>query len=277
MTIRSILAAVNGFDRSLVCLKTGRALSARLNAPLSICTVAGQEETPGEATARLRPRLEGEGEEAMTCLQVPAYLDDDETGRAYALSEEATRAGADLILLGCHSRASRAGFEGTMTERLLRRCGVPILVAVTPRARPYDHVLIAVEPGSPPDALIANVRAVAPDARLTLLQVAEPSLGDRLAGTGNDPETLSQLETDLEAQAAAAGERDASVLVAPGRARTLIGEIARREGADLVVVATRGRSGIGRAVLGSTAASLIADPPADLLLVKSLAGGALSA
>ncbi|NNN05758.1 MAG: universal stress protein [Elusimicrobia bacterium] len=53
-----------------------------------------------------------------------------------------------------------------------------------------------------------------------------------------------------------------------GEPATLIARVARRRGADLVVVGTHGRRGLLRALLGSVAESVIRESPAPVLVVR---------
>jgi nucleotide-binding universal stress UspA family protein len=58
------------------------------------------------------------------------------------------------------------------------------------------------------------------------------------------------------------------VAVVPGKAANVIVRYAESIGAELVVVATRGRSGIRRLTLGRTAASVIESAPCSVLVVR---------
>jgi nucleotide-binding universal stress UspA family protein len=56
--------------------------------------------------------------------------------------------------------------------------------------------------------------------------------------------------------------------VANGDPRHVLVDAARSEGADLLVVGSHGRSGIGRLLMGSVAAHVVAHAPCNVLVVK---------
>ena len=58
----------------------------------------------------------------------------------------ATRHGAELIVVGEHRRDGwRDMFRGTTAERVVRTCGVPVLLVREPVTAPYRRVLAAVD------------------------------------------------------------------------------------------------------------------------------------
>jgi nucleotide-binding universal stress UspA family protein len=110
-------------------------------------------------------------------------------------------------------------------------------------------------------------------ARLVLLRaVDEPPLPGLDRGTRYGVNAAARYLTPL---AGALGECgvSAQAFVAPGSAPRVIAEAARELSADLVVMSTHGRSGLGRWLFGSVAEELLHDCPAPVLL---LAGGCLN-
>jgi len=75
-------------------------------------------------------------------------------------------------------------------------------------------------------------------------------------------------ESVVEAVARAAGaESAAERRVIPGDAADRILEEARREGADLIVVGSRGRGAVRSALLGSVSTSVAREAPCPVVLV----------
>jgi nucleotide-binding universal stress UspA family protein len=70
-------------------------------------------------------------------------------------------------------------------------------------------------------------------------------------------ELEAKLEALVPAQAASLGITSRATVVDGGSAGTEIIQAARRSGADVIVVATHGRGGVGRALLGSVAESVV--------------------
>lgn len=202
-------------------------------------------------------------------------------GDAYeAILDTAAARGDDLIVLG-KSRPRRllASFAGTTVERVIRAGDRPVLMASRTPAGPYARVLAAT------DLSEASAEAIRAAARLGLFGTARVTLAhvyqtvaDRLVGYGGlRMEDIARERSAEEARLRADLARFVSdlgplpihfrkALVEGSAAESLIA-LAAREGADLIVLGTRGVSGIRRFVLGSVAASVLADPPCDVLAV----------
>lgn len=75
---------------------------------------------------------------------------------------------------------------------------------------------------------------------------------------------LATLKATLEAQ----GVKNVRTAIIEGHAGTAIVDAARAEHADIVVMATHGRGGLGRAVLGSVADHVVRHAPCPVLLVR---------
>ena len=76
--------------------------------------------------------------------------------------------------------------------------------------------------------------------------------------------TLAALKAELEG----AGAKSVRVAIVEGHAGTAIVDAARAEHADIVVMATHGRGGIGRALLGSVADYVVRHVDCPVLLVR---------
>jgi nucleotide-binding universal stress UspA family protein len=76
--------------------------------------------------------------------------------------------------------------------------------------------------------------------------------------------TLAALKTELEAT----GAKNVRTAIIEGHPGTAIVDAATAEHADIVVMATHGRSGLGRAVLGSVADHVMRHAPCPVLLVR---------
>lgn len=76
--------------------------------------------------------------------------------------------------------------------------------------------------------------------------------------------TLTALKVELEA----AGAKSVRTAVIEGHAGTAIVDTAAAEHADVIVMATHGRGGLGRAVLGSVADHVVRHAACPVLLVR---------
>ena len=137
----------------------------------------------------------------------------------------------------------------------------------------YKHILIATD-GSElaTKGLEQGLRmAVAMEAKVTIVTATEPwqsvDAGQLWGGT---PSLLDEYRTHARDSAAkilsAAGER-ASALGVTYPAEAIL-EVAKERGADLIVMATHGRRGINRLLLGSQANAVITHSTLPVLVVR---------
>jgi nucleotide-binding universal stress UspA family protein len=111
---------------------------------------------------------------------------------------------------------------------------------------------------------LARTVAGATGATVLLMQVVLPRMlgADDAAKAGQ--ESLSRIADEL----GKSNLRVASVVQAAAAPADAILRQAREGGADLIVMATHGRGGLARAVLGSVAERVVADSPVPVLLLR---------
>ncbi len=104
-------------------------------------------------------------------------------------------------------------------------------------------------------------------AKLLLLRSAEPrtSPGVGEAALVKDAEDYVMQISD---RLGGLGIKDVEISIWSGPAAHAIVEGARRYGADLIVMTTHGRSGLGRLVLGSVAESVLRGTTVPILLIR---------
>jgi nucleotide-binding universal stress UspA family protein len=110
------------------------------------------------------------------------------------------------------------------------------------------------------------------DARLLIVNVVDARRGLPLGGIGKirpveERETRSIAAGDLAQRARAAGAQ-ATFLVFDGDVADGILSAAEAEGADLIVVGTRGRGGVERSLLGSVSDQVIRRSHCPVLVVR---------
>jgi nucleotide-binding universal stress UspA family protein len=210
---------------------------------------------------------------------------------ASALVKQARKIGADLVIMTTHGRGGlERAWLGSVTDQLIRRIGIPVLV-VQPRE---DGSTLEFEPteilvpldGSPlaetalqPAASLARLW----DAELALVQIVCP-----LPSTG-EPEMAAAQESDRELTAMARESAEEYVRHAAGRVRSsgvkasgmaLMGtdgaapqlrQLARPGQVSLIAIATHGRGGIRRLILGSVTDKLVRTADVPLLVVPPVA------
>ena len=115
---------------------------------------------------------------------------------------------------------------------------------------------------------------VAPEGALRLLHVVEwvPSVVEgAFVGYANPKDVRAvhaESEQKLRGLAAAAGTQRVAVEVIEGDAAEAILEVAERERADLIVIGTHARKGLGHLLLGSVAEKIVRRSPCPVLTVR---------
>jgi nucleotide-binding universal stress UspA family protein len=151
----------------------------------------------------------------------------------------------------------------------------------------YEHILVPLDGSALAETALTHAQALAPKlgATLLLLRVANVS-ATIMAATGPDtgmvaPELVDEVIEDEEGDAKAYLERvsqrlkDAGCQVSwqlvEGSPAQVIIETARKNGCDLIAMATHGRSGLERAVLGSVADAVVRESHLPVLLIRPAA------
>jgi nucleotide-binding universal stress UspA family protein len=201
---------------------------------------------------------------------------------ADSLLEKAREAKTDLIVTTTHGRGSlnRLGL-GSVADELIRRAAVPVVlvraedkaVALIPEPV-LDNVLIPLDGSVLAEGVLEPALELARlmEARCTLLQVieADPSPAGHGAGGPSD-RARADAEAYLErvgGRARAQGLRVRTRVVVARSAAKAILETALAEASNLIAVATRGRGGFERLLLGSIADQLVRSAPSPVLVYR---------
>jgi len=220
-------------------------------------------------------------------LQVHTRVVDGHT--AAAVAEEAARIGADLVVLSSHGRTGLDRvWHGSMAAALISRVDVPVLCvrplddAEPPPPSQLRNALVALD-GSPFSEQVLEAAAPlfqALDTRVTLLHVLSPPL--LRTSNGGDFSTIAtraQALLYLEELAERYEDRvpDARIMVLEnGEPAALIASLLAGGEYDLGVLATHGRSGLSRMLMGSVAESVLASTWRPLLLFRPTADAGLT-
>jgi nucleotide-binding universal stress UspA family protein len=148
----------------------------------------------------------------------------------------------------------------------------------------YERMLVPLDGSEPAEAILPFVEQVAGplDAEVVLLRVIEPiSPADALASAGVvTPSTLADRETDAKRYLSQVERRLSKkrlrlgTRVGFGPPAEEILAAAKAAGADLIAMATHGRSGLGRALFGSVAEAVLRASPVPVLLIRTTTQGA---
>jgi nucleotide-binding universal stress UspA family protein len=185
--------------------------------------------------------------------------------------------GADLIVMGTHGRTVlRRLLFGSVATGVLRgaRCPVLILRSHEPR-KPAEEIRVILHPADGSDvseAALRVARSLARDrgARLILLQVLPFEVLFNELAVPVDPEeyraALERVGRHLDGPDL---KYPVETRVSRGDAADEILRTGKEVGADLIVMGTHGRTGLGRLLLGNVAESVLPEADCPVLVVKT--------
>ncbi|MDX1781907.1 MAG: universal stress protein [Thalassovita sp.] len=274
--IDTIIAATDLSDRSDHALRRGFAIARAHKARLVVFSVIDDavplpivRDITDAAKKSLETFAQAIGDGVEYEVRV---LRGDPTGDIIACVD---REKADLLIMGPHRDRSFLDLvRETTAQRITRLTQVPVLLAADRDERPYETIILGADfsPNSTAGAGLAAV--LAPGARIRPVHALQVPYRGMLAQTGNADELLRSFSKEPIQNDA--HWRDISDLpegladteIVEGSAASVLGDVARREDAHLIVVGAHGRVGQHRAILGSVASDLMRNPPCDVLIVR---------
>jgi nucleotide-binding universal stress UspA family protein len=184
----------------------------------------------------------------------------------------------DLIVMGTHGRHGlNRLLAGSIAETVLRNAQCPVLALRPQEARrrgaPVQVILHPTDFSDCSETSLAVARLLARDvgARLVLLHVTplEVVLEGTLAG-GGDPEADSDCLAEIRARIEGPDLKcPVEVQLERGDPTAEILRVADEVGADLIVMGTHGRSGLGRVLMGSVAEGVLRAARCPVLITRA--------
>ena len=180
----------------------------------------------------------------------------------------------DLIVISSHGRLGFARASlGSVTDSLIRGTTIPVLVVkpnatyLTPQASSgFRHMIVPLDGSGLAEQILARVVPLAKleNAEITLLHVLSPSENpyerDDRGGLPWWKKKVAGTNAYLSHRASEVGQQGVAVtidVVVGDKVPEAIMAYARKEGADLIAIATHGRGGLARVVRGSVADAVI--------------------
>jgi nucleotide-binding universal stress UspA family protein len=207
---------------------------------------------------------------------------------ATALVDHAEQTGTALIVMTTHGRGGlERAWLGSVADEMARASRVPVLL-VRPEPDetpvPMRRIMVPLDGSAAAEGILEPARALArlePDAEMILLTVVQPvstlvwlpdpALGAPLpAADLPDPKgerARAYLEGVVRRLTGSGVRVHARVEVAASIVPAIL-EVARAERADVVALATHGRSGLERIALGSVADKLVRGSRTPILLFR---------
>jgi nucleotide-binding universal stress UspA family protein len=283
-----VMAPLDGSERSERALPYAAAFARALDAPLVLMMAAYVSDIPehGPWTREMVAHPEQTCADYLRAveqrLRLPASERVVKLGYPHeAILDAARECGASLIALSTHGRSGlNRWVYGSTAGHLLHASHVPLLVvgkdAADLAGTEYapKHVLVPLDGSKLGEAALppALEAAKAFGARLSLVRVAPfsveafPMTVPQMYWPELDKELVAGARAYLERVRATLNQPvDVQVMQGP-RADSLL-TFCETQAVDLVVMATHGRAGLQRAVLGSTANRMI-EGAAPVLLVR---------
>ena len=211
------------------------------------------------------------------------YAQTDSATPDTAIVEQATDHDVDLVVMGTHGRKGVDRLlSGSVAEEVVRQAPCPAFTVLAqdeavPSSTPIDRVLVPVDLSEQSSLVVDHATALADayGASIDLLHVVEeatfPTAYDIDPFSPSQPDVQERAREALEALAADLGDVDVPVdtHVLAGYAARDIVDFAEEQAADLVVMATHGRTGLQRFLIGSVAEKVVRSAPCPVFTVKS--------
>jgi len=211
------------------------------------------------------------------------YAQTDSPSPETAIVEQATNHDVDLVVMGTHGRKGVDRLlSGSVAEEVVRQAPCPVFTvrgadAESPTSTPVDRLLVPVDLSEQTTLVVDHATALADayGATIDLLHVVEEATFPTAYGI--DP--LASPQPDVQERAREAldtlvGDLDTNDVpihthVLAGYAARDIVDFAEEHAADLVVMATHGRTGLQRFLIGSVAEKVVRSAPCPVFTVKS--------
>lgn len=293
MRIRTILCPVDRSEISNHALAYATALARQYMARLSVLEVIEWQLPPvagtGDQLTELPPEVQRDVLRHLNTLTAPAgelgvptEVAIDAGPVVRRILERASNVSADLIVVGTHGRG---GFDrlalGSVAEKVLRKAICPVLTVPASAPAPtggalFATILCAVDFS----AMSADVVRVGVDlarryrGRLVVTYVVPWPVGDGTglevdAGLTHEAETRARDELTRLLAAEAGPAVHGSAIVLTGTPKHEILACARTLHASLIVLGVSGHGAIERALLGSTAHSVVRHSECPVLTVPA--------
>ncbi len=282
-----ILVASDLSEASARALERGFELARQAQGALCVVHVvdtALPSRLSEQALAIARETLEAQAAPLAAATGIEAAIEVTGGDPRLELAARARAHGAELVLVGAHRRRGFElfSFDGSTPGLLFTALRRPMLLVQMPVDGPYRSAVVGVDFSVYSRPAIRWAHKLAPTATLSLVHGYQVPFRPYLGGEAYaaDIAYAERMELDaflaeemdwLARRVAESGvpmQAIAKKVVEGAPAEALRAAVAEA-GADLVAVGTHGRTGLMKMLLGSVAAELVKDPPADVLIVPA--------
>jgi nucleotide-binding universal stress UspA family protein len=207
---------------------------------------------------------------------------------AAALADYAREVGVDLVVMTTHGRGGlQRAWLGSVADRLVRSLEIPVLLIRPKEGEPapseprLEEILVPLDGSRLAEAALPTALGVARHfgARLALIQAVEPvavMIDAPTMFSGGIDEELTSLRRreaqdyldDVAERVAASGVETRASAVLAASALDGIQAAARNPAVQMIALATQGRGGLRRLVLGSVADKLVRTGELPVLVTR---------
>jgi nucleotide-binding universal stress UspA family protein len=277
-----ILIPTDGSESAERAAQHGLVLAAAYDATVHALTVVDERDYDGatlDGEAAFDDEPTDASRDAQRAVDAVADLAEDgatvtrvETGvPSEAILAYVADAGVDLVVMGTHGRTGVGRFViGSVAEKVVRRADVPVATVraaeAAPRWPPIDRILVPTDGSDESFSALPHALDIADrfDATVDAFSVVDERAKSTFYNVGT---ALEDLVGGLQTTAEAATERiereatdrgvDVSTTIVEGLPSRAICDHADESGADLVVMASHGRTGLAHYLLGSVAERVV--------------------
>lgn len=291
--IDTILVPLDGSELAARAIPSA-AMLARSTAARIVLMHALTHQAPGSALDERAPTvsdlnldaeaLRADGVSVDTVVRPVRPVQATDVARAITVAADEQRAG--LIVMSTHGRSGFGRWlYGSVTDSVLHQSPIPVLLIPEHAGQPLPtdrslRILVPLDGSQFAEEAIgaAELLAGTTDAELLLLRVVEvpsyPLYGEGYAYIPYDPASeLAEARRYLQGvidRLQADGKRVTARAVI-GQPSSMVAHIAQDEEVDIVTMATHGRGGLARLVLGSVATATVQRADVPVLLARPAA------
>jgi nucleotide-binding universal stress UspA family protein len=296
---RVIMVPIDGSAFSREALFQGLRIARKTNAQLRLVRVTsilglvgGPETVALENTARAAEREGVLGDlyrlaaecRANSSIDITASVEDGPV--ADALCGHARRNNVDLIVMATHARRGMARvWHGSVADRLIRETRLPVIIVRPPSIATelvdgpcYKRIVVALDGSALAEKSLDAAVSLAEleHAELTLLRIVHSAKDIRVGemhstigpARARDVDEAERYLASVRVRVAPRYTKLRSAVVVADDISVAIRGFAQKNNIDIIVIATHGRGGIARAVLGSVADSILSEGSLSALVIN---------
>ncbi len=262
--VQHLIVPVDGSDASWRAVDVAVALAQRGDATVDVIEVVFDQHDVAETEADLIERL---GHHDTADVPVTTHVRVAAESVAQVLGNEVEQHPEVTVVLASHGRGRSAALLGSVTEELLERIFGPVLV-VGPHVTNSEFdgpILVTVDGSNASESVLPLAAAwgIELGTEPWVIEVIEPgALGSADVSDSAYPARLARtLARD-------SGHPVQFEVLHGDHVHDEVAGFASSLDASLIVASTRGRTGMSRFVIGSTAAAIVRHAPCPVLLVR---------